>query len=88
MLKFTLAVAATAALATGSLAQTATHTAATRTTTATRSATATPAARPTAARTATRTMSTNTATHTTKSGKTITYDCSKKGNMNKKACKK
>lgn len=30
----------------------------------------------------------NTATHTTKSGKTITYDCSKKGNLNKKVCKK
>jgi hypothetical protein len=28
-----------------------------------------------------------TATVTTKSGKKITYDCSKKGNMNKKACK-
>lgn len=27
------------------------------------------------------------ATAKTKSGKTITYDCSKKGNMTKKACK-
>lgn len=39
--------------------------------------------------TTTRTMASkpNTATHTTKSGKKITYDCSKKGNANKAACK-
>lgn len=29
----------------------------------------------------------NMAQHTTKTGKTITYDCSKKGNANKTACK-
>lgn len=32
-------------------------------------------------------MKTGSAVHTTPSGKKITYDCSKKGNMNKKACK-
>ena len=30
----------------------------------------------------------NTATHVTKTGKTITYDCSKAGNKTKTACKK
>ena len=35
----------------------------------------------------TKPMGANMAQHTTKTGKTITYDCSKKGNANKTACK-
>lgn len=33
------------------------------------------------------TVTKTTAVHTTKTGKTITYDCSKAGNKNKTACK-
>ena len=42
-----------------------------------------PAAKPVAAKVASGKM----AVHTTPSGKKITYDCSKKGNANKKVCK-
>ena len=67
MLKFTLAIAAAAALATTGSAQMAGQ------------GTSTTKAAPPAK---------SMATHTTKSGKKITYDCTKKGNANKAACKK
>ncbi|WP_174279579.1 hypothetical protein [Sphingomonas bacterium] len=38
--------------------------------------------------TTTKTTGANMAVHTTKTGKKITYDCSKPGNANKTACKK
>ena len=74
MLRPIIAIAAAVAVATAGSAQMAAHPTAAQ-------PAAKPAAKPAMA------MRT-TATHTTKTGKTITYDCTKKGNANKKACKK
>lgn len=94
MLKlFTVAIAATS-LAAGVGAQTTmTHPAAKATTAkpvmATKATTTkTMTTRTTMTRPAAVTTSGKMATTTTKTGKKITYDCSKKGNMNKTACKR
>ena len=70
----TLAVLASALIAGPALAQ---AKPAMKTTTTTKTTTAKPMA-----------TKTTMAVHTTKTGKKITYDCSKKGNANKTACKK
>ena len=80
-----LAAAASFALATG--ANAVPQALATKPTTPAK--TTTPAAKPVAAKAApaAKTVSGNKVTTTTKTGKKITYDCSKKGNQTKTACK-